>query len=393
MTRRRRKYRLASDGDLSRSSSWCFEAVDGTHTHKAEFPRSRAKRIALAFMRGVVFCFMVATLLVGAPSSGLTDDCRRVPYVLVLFDASGYMKEKDRYQFLLKQMNFFKEGMPLTADGLFDVGLRHYGLKVGLGCNNTESILPLQPWDPERFINSFPRSVSYGVSSLSAGLRAAEQEISQVEGKSIILLIGGGLESCNVDPSKVADRIAFNNPDLEIHTFQVGDAQDGRFNLKAIAQKCRGTYTQVEEMSSSAGWYAWMKRHLVMPCAPPAPAPGAASTLRVGPVTFDHNSFAVRSKDAIADGQNRASLDSIIRFLQAKPTRRVVLHAYTDGKGKHEYNLQLSKRRAEAVADYLTNAPGVNQAQISIVAHGASQEVPKGQESRAGRRVEFELFE
>ncbi|MDQ1285737.1 MAG: hypothetical protein QG663_1155, partial [Thermodesulfobacteriota bacterium] len=56
------------------------------------------------------------------------DDCRRVLNILILFDASGFMKEKDHYEVLLKQMQYFEKAIPLTADGFFNVGLRHYGL-------------------------------------------------------------------------------------------------------------------------------------------------------------------------------------------------------------------------------------------------------------------------
>ena len=99
------------------------------------------------FHVGLLSCLAVILFLF--PSAWTyADDCKRVQNILVLFDASGYMKERGRYQILLKQMRFFEEAMPLTADGFFDVGLRHYGLKVGLGCNNTQSILAIQPWDP-----------------------------------------------------------------------------------------------------------------------------------------------------------------------------------------------------------------------------------------------------
>ena len=190
-------------------------------------------------------------LVVSATSSIRADDCKRVSNILVLFDASGFMKDRDRYKHLLAQMRFFERAMPVTADGLFNVGLRHYGLKVGMGCENTESVLAIQPWDPEKFINAFPRSVSYGVSSLSAGLRASASEIrADAEGKSIILLIGGGVESCNSDPVKIADQICRNNPDVEIHTFQIGNAQDGRFYLRAIAKKGRGVYINASDINS-----------------------------------------------------------------------------------------------------------------------------------------------
>ncbi len=86
-------------------------------------------------------CFPVviflAVLILFISSVSNADDCRRVANILVLFDASGYMKEKDRYQQFLTQMGYFVQGIPLTADGFFNVGLRHYGLKVGMGCEST----------------------------------------------------------------------------------------------------------------------------------------------------------------------------------------------------------------------------------------------------------------
>jgi len=320
------------------------------------------------------------------------DDCRRLQNILVLFDASGYMKEKGRYKILLKQMNYFTDAMPLTMDGFFDVGLRHYGLKVGMGCDNTESVLAVQPWDPERFLNSFPKTVSYGVSSLSGGMRAAAEEVASLPGKSIILLVGGGIESCKSDPIKIADRIAFNNPDLEIHTFQIGNSQEGRFFLKAIAKKCNGTYNDVRGMSSPAGWHAWMRGHLVVPCGPSGPAEAQLPARQIGPVVFDFNSFSVGSKDPAVDAANRASLDAVGQFLKANPSARVVLHGFTDGKGNQQFNLKLSRKRAEAVSRHLSVTHGVPQSQIAIIAHGIAQDASRARPG-ARRRVEFEIFQ
>ena len=114
-------------------------------------------RFVWCFLDRLIIFFVI--ILSTVPSlQAFGDDCRKTPNILVLFDASGFMKEKDHYEILLKQMDYFSKAIPLTADGFFNIGLRHYGLKVGMGCDGTESILSIQPWDPERFINSFPRS-------------------------------------------------------------------------------------------------------------------------------------------------------------------------------------------------------------------------------------------
>jgi outer membrane protein OmpA-like peptidoglycan-associated protein len=341
----------------------------------------------------VMMVFAALILFVSAVANA--DDCKRVPNILVLFDASGYMKEKDRYQQFLTDMGYFVQGMPLTADGFFNVGLRHYGLKVGMGCENTESILAIQPWDPEGFLNAFPKTVSYGVSALSAGLRAAAEDANQATGKTAILVIGGGIESCKADPVKIAEQIMRNNPDLEIHTFQIGTAQEGSFFLKQIAEKGKGSYARLEEFNSPAAWYGWVKRNLLVQC-PPSVAPPSKPSISQGiaPVTFDVKATSVTSKDPSANAANMAALQAVGQTLKDTPHARVVLHTYSDGKGNPELNLKLSQKRAEAVKKFLMSKYGISSSQIGIVAHGASPIAipPPGVPSdRFSRRVEFEI--
>ncbi|MFZ5866580.1 MAG: OmpA family protein [Thermodesulfobacteriota bacterium] len=338
-------------------------------------------------------CLVLAAVVCWAGFS-VADDCRRVQNIVVLFDASGFMKSGDRYRHFLESMGSFENAMPLTADGFFNVGLRHYGLKVGLGCNNTEAILAVGPWDPERFVNSFPKTISYGMSSLSAGLIAAAQDASAAEGKTILLVIGGGLESCKADPVKTAEQIAANMPDLEIHTFQVGSEQEGTYFLQSIAEKGRGTYNRLRDFSSPAGWHQWMKRYLVVPCGPAQPAVSQAPA-RINAVLFDYKTFSVRSKNPQIDGQNLAALQAVAAFLQQNPTGKVILHGFSDGKGSQTYNLELSRRRAEAVARYLADTYKVPMQRISVVAHGIAQDAlrsaPGAAQPEYARRVEFEL--
>lgn len=339
---------------------------------------------------------LTLVIVASAATVVCADDCKRVSNILVLFDASGFMKEKDHYQRLLEQMRFFERAMPLTADGVFNVGLRHYGLKVGMGCENTESILAIQPWDPQKFINAFPRNVSYGVSSLSAGLRAAAGDVAGASGKSIIVIVGGGVESCKSDPIKIADQICRNNPDLEIHTFQIGRAQDGSYYLKGIAERCRGVYMNANDINNPAPWHSWMKQYLVVPCGPSEqmPTPQTAAPPRIGPVTFDFNSFSIRSSDPAADQANRAALEATVMVMSQNPGAKLVLHGFSDGKGSAAYNMSLSRKRAEAVARELTTRYGVPSHRVSIVPHGSAQSmVSAGMPERMGRRVEFELVQ
>ena len=336
-------------------------------------------------LRGFTVAVLLA-LILGSSVFAIADDCKRVPNILILFDASGYMNNKGFYESLIQQMSFFTQAIPLTADGFFNVGLRHFGLKVGLGCENSESILPVGPWDPDRFMNAFPKTISHGMSSLSMGLRAAADEVAGLSGKTAILVVGAGIESCRVDPIKITQQVVANNPDLEIHTFQIGGGTEGSFFLRGIAEMGHGTYTSLDDPNTPALWHAWMKRHLVQPCATQAQGPAVPGPVdHIAPVTFDPNSTSVRSKNRTVDAANQASLQAVGKLLKENPSVRVILHGFSvERKGSVKQSLRISRKRAEAVARFLTTNFGIPSSQVGLVAHGAAPE-------NVGRIVEFEI--
>ena len=70
-----------------------------------------------------------------------------------------------------------------------------------------------------------------------------------------------------------------------------------------------------------------------------------------------------------------------------------MLLVYTDGKGSDEYNMNLSKRRINTIANTLTSN-GIKKARISTVAKGKANPASSNDtdEGRAlNRRVEFEI--
>lgn len=373
------------------SSANCKQIENGRNEAAIALVRIGIMRSAWRLSYFLVFVLsFVASMHGSIVKRTYADDCRRVLNILVLFDASGFMKEKDHYEILLRQMQYFEKAIPLTADGFFNVGLRHYGLKVGMGCESTESILAIQPWDPERFLNSFPKSVSYGTSALAAGLRGAGDEIASADGKSIIAVIGGGLDSCNSDPIKITEQIRRNNPDVEIHTFQIGNAQDGSYFLKGIAQKGKGAYHNLAEFTSPAAWHEWMLKYWVKPCGgASASLSPAARTAGFGPVFFDFNSSSVVSKDAGVSSANRSAIESAAMALKQNPSSMITLKGFSDGRGKPEQNIAVARKRAESVAQFLSTMYGIPRARINVQVAAPSSGYAK--DERMSRRVEMEL--
>lgn len=67
---------------------------------------------------------------------------------------------------------------------------------------------------------------------------------------------------------------------------------------------------------------------------------------------------------SVVKPQGRASLDRLAQELRGVRYDSIVVTGHTDRFGSHDYNMKLSQRRAQAVADYLAQA-GVTAGRIS----------------------------
>jgi len=87
-------------------------------------------------------------------------------------------------------------------------------------------------------------------------------------------------------------------------------------------------------------------------------------------------------------------LDGVGKFLKEKPQAFAALFGYTDDTGKAEYNMELSRRRAEAVADYLLKNYELGSDRVVANWYGAanpidSNDTPEGRAQN--RRVEVAI--
>ncbi len=91
--------------------------------------------------------------------------------------------------------------------------------------------------------------------------------------------------------------------------------------------------------------------------------------------------------------ESKKILDDIAAIMQKHPEAKLSIVGYTDSKGDDNYNLELSRNRAKACAEYLAS-DGVSAERISWNGMGESNPVAANdtQEGRAkNRRVEFVL--
>ncbi len=92
--------------------------------------------------------------------------------------------------------------------------------------------------------------------------------------------------------------------------------------------------------------------------------------------------------------RSKRVLNEVAEVLKAYPGTRLEVAAYTDSVGDDEYNLELSQRRAESVANYLISK-GVQPERLEARGYGEADPVASN-ESASGRmknrRIEFRII-
>jgi len=129
-------------------------------------------------------------------------------------------------------------------------------------------------------------------------------------------------------------------------------------------------------------------------CALPT-SPHEAELVERGVLSLPEVRFANNSARLTAD--SHAVLDEVGAILERHPELAIEIGGHTDSYGEASYNLQLSKRRAQAVLTYLTgHFPDLDAARFTVKGYGETQPVAsdRTREGRAAnRRVEFKVVE
>ena len=144
---------------------------------------------------------------------------------------------------------------------------------------------------------------------------------------------------------------------------------------------------------------------VVAPAPVPAPAPKVeddAAVAEVANVKQNDAGLAVLSfKEPInfmynsdkLDAQSTATIDKTAAILKKYPNAHIRVAGYTDSLGNPNYNMDLSERRAHAVAARLVQ-DGVPAANVSYIGFGAANPVATNKTAEGryqNRRVELEI--
>jgi outer membrane protein OmpA-like peptidoglycan-associated protein len=93
-------------------------------------------------------------------------------------------------------------------------------------------------------------------------------------------------------------------------------------------------------------------------------------TLKIEPVSFQRGTTTL-------DAEGEGAIAAIAEKISHYPNYRLLVKGHTGVGGAPEANVELSKRRAEAVVDQLTRAHRMDANRIRALGYGASQPLPR----------------
>jgi outer membrane protein OmpA-like peptidoglycan-associated protein len=114
------------------------------------------------------------------------------------------------------------------------------------------------------------------------------------------------------------------------------------------------------------------------PEPPPAPAPPPEKICMTLNVEFDFDKSDVKPKYHDVIGK-------VAEFMKEYPTATTVIEGHADNRGKYEYNIKLSERRAESVKNYLVEKFGIEASRLSTKGYGYTKPIATNS-TAAGRQ-------
>ncbi|MEC3906465.1 OmpA family protein [Tamlana sp. 2201CG12-4] len=115
---------------------------------------------------------------------------------------------------------------------------------------------------------------------------------------------------------------------------------------------------------------------------------------------IDIETIHFRTNEYHAVNNEIVKLNGLVDYLKANPDIKVICHGYADSRGTDDYNINLSKKRAETIKLFLLSK-GINISRIRTVGHGENNILNHcvngvdciDEEHAINRHVDFELIE
>jgi OOP family OmpA-OmpF porin len=310
-----------------------------------------------------------------------TDFIKMADNFIVLMDTSQSMNHRWQKDSTRSKLEVAKEILTNGANGLPDLGYNAALYEF----SPFEALYPMGPLDKEKYaqaINSI-KADAEGATFLPRAIRSLEPVLQGASGTTVVFIFSDGTFSEMPglkDPGDITTELAEK---YNVCFYVIGDNNSSLRAQKRLVDMGKSNECSrnisfakfVENPQYNSGALYVVKTTSEVQTLTEMKAAGAAADN----IMFDFDS-------AMLKPEYHGELDKVGEFLQSNPDSYAVLAGYTDSVGSEEYNLGLSRRRAESVAAYLMNNANIEEDRIVLQWFGQTNPVA-GNDTAEGRRM------
>jgi OOP family OmpA-OmpF porin len=305
---------------------------------------------------------------------------------LVLFDASNSMKRQYKKN---APESRYEVARKILKDKVADLPQLGYnaGLYLYTPYTELEPMAPLDRMGWGQAVDAMPADPS-GRTFLAQSLKNIEPVLQGLSGKTVVFIFSDGTYSQIEGIKEPEDYTAEYAAKYNVCFYVIGAPQDNlarkRLTDLAKANACSrmipfSAFVENPEYTTGALYTVKATERIV------TSTESRIVGLQVDSIRFDFDKASLRT-DYVDE------VDALGSFLQSNPAAYVLLEGYADSTGSEEYNMGLSLRRAESVANYLMDNFNISSDRIVVNCYGVANPVASNgtSEGRAmNRRVEM----
>ena len=339
--------------------------------------RSKIKLVGLAMIVGLIIPGLVVTNVLAAEvivEEVVVQRVRMVKEVvktadnfIILFDASGSMQDlyKDTNMKKIDLAEAMFKGRALRVPELdWNAGLYLY--------TPSKTFYEMQPFNKQKYgaaideMAAYKPSLSYKnqPTPLGNAIKNLDPILAKLSGETAVFIFSDGqftLSQPKIWPVPAAKEIAskYNVCFYIISSAQTPKSEKLVNNLASV-NTCSRAFSFDAVLSrpeyTTAALYMVRDRAIVE-----TELISKVVGVELDNILFDYNSTGIRS-------EYHDELDALAKFLEKNPEAYVVLEGFADSTGDPKYNLDLSRRRALSVKNYLMQREIFSAAEANISA-------------------------
>ncbi len=305
--------------------------------------------------------------------------------VIILFDSSGSMGEPfgdSGMSKLAAAKMILKRRASLLPDSYPDLNVGLYSYTPSIKGDSKTVLYDLKPFNKAEFtkaVDELPKEAS-GPTLLVNVMRKLGRFLDGVTGHTVVFLFTDGTHSNQGtadSPLSLAKKIVSKH-DVNFHLISTTDDKGNAALVESVAtineeSRVQSFEDMIERPEIFSGAVFALEESFVT---------SAETQKEVVGFKLDNVKFGFDESDVEIEFD--AELAAVGEVLQKNPNSYVVLSGYTDNVGTDEYNLALSHKRVDAVANYLSKKFKIDSSRISTFWYGSAAPIATN-DTEAGR--------